>query len=135
MNKTIRELGPREAEFLAQMASKTGVSFTIHEAIAFWGSSARAREKLSHLARKGWLERIERGKYLVVPLEAGTKRQWSENPYMLYLPDIHEGSWVEVFPCRYKGAPVPDSHPGRQNPHCSCRSAQSGLEWDSEARS
>ena len=64
MKKNITELGPREAEFLSLMASRTSISFTIDEVVEFWGNRELARKKLSHLERKGWLERIERGKYL-----------------------------------------------------------------------
>jgi predicted transcriptional regulator of viral defense system len=32
---------------------------------------------------KGWLERIERGKYLIVPLEAGPDRVWTEDALVL----------------------------------------------------
>lgn len=109
MKKNITELGPREAEFLAQMASRTSMSFTIHDAVSFWGSRERAREKLSHLVRKGWLERIERGKYLIIPLEAGPKRQWSENPLLIasmlaqpaviaYWSAIRYWNWTEQLP-------------------------------------
>ena len=109
MNKTITQLGPREADFLAQMASHTSVFFTIQEAISFWGCRERAREKLSHLVQKGWLERIERGKYLVVPLEAGPNREWSENPLLIanilakpaviaYWSAIRYWNWTEQLP-------------------------------------
>lgn len=33
--------------------------------------------------QKGWLERIEKGKYLIVPLEAGPDRSWSEDAYTI----------------------------------------------------
>ena len=109
MNKNITELGPREAEFLARMASKTNIVFTIHEAFEFWGNRGTARKKLSLLERKGWLERIERGRYLVVPLEAGTQRQWSENPFLIanilakpaviaYWSAIRFWNWTEQLP-------------------------------------
>ena len=109
MEKNITELGPREAEFLAQMASQTSMCFTIHEAVVFWRSHERARKKLSHLVRKGWLERIERGKYLIIPLEAGPKRQWGENPLLIanmlaqpaviaYWSAIRYWNWTEQLP-------------------------------------
>ena len=35
------------------------------------------------LVAKGWLERIEKGKYLIVPLEAGPDRTWTEDAYII----------------------------------------------------
>lgn len=80
MSHTIIELGLREAEYLATMAGSGQDIFTIREAESFWGSSQRARTVLSRLESKGWLERLERGTYLLVPLEAGVDREWSADP-------------------------------------------------------
>ncbi|MBU2635842.1 MAG: hypothetical protein KJ963_01960 [Bacteroidetes bacterium] len=74
MKKNISELGPKEAAFLSQVASLENHQFTIKSAIAFWSS-----------AEKGWIARIERGKYFVIPLEAGPERQWSEDTYLISL--------------------------------------------------
>ncbi len=83
MLKNITGLGPREAEFISSIASQTKKIFTIQEAIKFWGTSHITGKKLSHLEKKGWLARIERGKYLVIPLEAGPGRHWSENSMLI----------------------------------------------------
>lgn len=80
MSRTITELGPREAEFLATMASTANDIFTIEAAKGFWGSGSATRNVLSRLESKGWLERLERGTYMLVPLEAGVSREWSEDP-------------------------------------------------------
>lgn len=76
--RTITELGPREVEFLARSAERGGL-LTADQAAAFWGSSEYAWKVLSRLERKGWLERLERGSYLIIPLEAGPERLWSED--------------------------------------------------------
>lgn len=80
MSHSITELGLREAEFLATMAGSGHNIFTVEEAGRFWGSGRRVRAELSHLESKGWLERLERGRYLLVPLDAGVNREWSADP-------------------------------------------------------
>lgn len=80
MTRTITELGPRQAEFLATMASSGREIFTIEDASGFWGAGQYVRNVLASLESKGWLERLEKGRYLIIPLEAGTSREWSEDP-------------------------------------------------------
>ena len=109
MQKNITELGPKEAEFLSKVASSKSPQFSIEQAIAFWGSSEMAWKKLRHLERKGWIARIERGKYIVIPLEAGPRRQWSVEPYLIaaelvqpaavaYWSAIRHWNWTEQIP-------------------------------------
>jgi len=83
VKKNITELGPREAEFLSQVASSNQQLFTVQNAVKFWGDVEMAWKKLRHLERKGWIARLERGKYLVIPLEAGPERRWSEDAYIV----------------------------------------------------
>lgn len=109
MLKNINELGPREAEFISVFASKGKKFFTTKEAIEFWKNIKLTKKKLSVLQRKGWIDRIERGKYLVIPLEAGPQRQWSEHPFLIagmlaepaciaYWSAIHFWNWTEQMP-------------------------------------
>jgi len=83
MSQTITELGPREAEFLATMASTAKDVFTFEQAELFWGAGPTTRNVLSRLESKGWVERLERGRYMLVPLEAGIAREWSEDPLVI----------------------------------------------------
>ena len=52
---------------------------------------------------KGWLARIERGRYLIVPLEAGPDRVWTEDAlviasYLVHLlPPGGEAEFDEVW--------------------------------------
>lgn len=78
MSRTITELGPREVEFLAQSAERGGI-LTTKQAAEYWGSSEYGWKVLSRLEGKGWLERLEQGSYLIIPLEAGVERSWSED--------------------------------------------------------
>ena len=99
MSRTITELGPREAEFLATMASTAKDIFTLETAKAFWGSGSATRNVLSRLKSKGWLERLERGTYMLVPLEAGVSREWSEDPLAIgsfLVPSGGAAYWTAV---------------------------------------
>lgn len=62
------------------MAGSANGIFAFSAAEDFWGAGSTTRNVLSRLESKGWLERLERGKYMLVPLEAGVDRQWSEDP-------------------------------------------------------
>ena len=108
MQKNISALGTREAEFLATMAS-SGTEVTVHDAIRFWGNSQMAWKKLRSLERKGWIARMERGKYLLVPLEAGINRSWTQDSYLVaaalvqpgaiaYWTALRHWNWTEQIP-------------------------------------
>ncbi len=109
MAKSITELGVREAEFLARMASEKKSGFLVQDAVSFWGSREMAWKKLRLLEKKGWIDRIERGKYIVIPLEAGEERSWSEDAYLIanlliqpavisYWTAARHWNWTEQIP-------------------------------------
>ncbi len=109
MEKNISILGPKEAEFLSIVSAHNKQGFGINTAIQYWGSREIAKKKLYQLEKKGWVARIERGKYLVIPLEAGPTRQWSEDSYLIaaalvhpaviaYWSAIRHWNWTEQFP-------------------------------------
>ena len=83
MTRHITELGKREVEFLSTLASQGREIFTIDDARKYWGAPHTTRKRLAHLEKKGWLERLERGKYLIIPLEAGPERSWSEHALVI----------------------------------------------------
>ena len=47
------------------------------------GKGKATRDALARLVDKGWLERIEKGKYLIIPLEAGPDRTWTEDAHVI----------------------------------------------------
>jgi predicted transcriptional regulator of viral defense system len=49
----------------------------------FDGDSAGLPLLLHRLAAKRWLQRLERGKYRLIPLEAGPEAQWAEHEYLV----------------------------------------------------
>lgn len=83
MERRVVSLSTGEAEFLTTMASRDRQGFTVEEAKEYWDGDPQTAKRLARLADKGWLERLERGKYLIVPLEAGPERQWIEDSYIL----------------------------------------------------
>ena len=109
MARNIAELGPKEAEFLVRMAAEKSGIFTFKEAHAFWRNRAYTTKVLHRLLNKGWLERLTRGTYMVIPLEAGLRREWSEEglviaPYLAkrvavaYWSALHYWHMTEQMP-------------------------------------
>lgn len=76
-------LSQQETNFLTYFAATGKRLIRVDEAEAFLHSRPAAAKTLSRLARKGWLQRLERGLYLIIPLEAGPERAWSENSFVI----------------------------------------------------
>ncbi|HEC34267.1 MAG TPA: transcriptional regulator [Chloroflexi bacterium] len=109
VSRNITELGPREAEFLSRLAGEGQTVFTVEQARRFWGNAAYTTNVLQRLEGKGWLRRLERGTYLIIPLEAGPARNWSESalviaPYLIqpaaiaYWSALHYWNMTEQVP-------------------------------------
>ena len=108
MSQTI-SIGKRENSFLLQFASSGRHFFRFDEAVGFWGSTHNARIALHRMLKKGLLAQVEKGKYLILPLESGEDRQWSEDPYLIadflarpaaiaYRSAIRHWGWTEQIP-------------------------------------
>ena len=76
-------LAPREADFLARLAGEGQTIFTAKQAQRFWGNTAYTANVLGRLESKGWLRRLERGTYMIVPFEAGPARNWTESALVI----------------------------------------------------
>ena len=82
--RTPRGLSEREVRLLSTLASTGKYLFTVPEAQQVLGSDAPyAANILYRLATKRWLQRIERGKYRLIPLEAGPEAQWAEHEFRI----------------------------------------------------
>jgi len=69
---------------LTQLSEQSKNIFTVDDARATLSISKRHLDNLlQSLVNKKWLKRIERGKYLIIPLEAGPKREWSEEAFVI----------------------------------------------------
>lgn len=81
MTQNITGLGAKAAEFLITFSAQGKSIFSVKDARSFWGNPAYTTNMLNHLESKGWLRRLERGTYMILPLEAGLDRTWSESGY------------------------------------------------------
>jgi len=76
-------LSKQETDFLTTFSASGKRIFTYQQAVEYWQSKVAATNTLGRLVRKGWLQRLERGLYMIIPLEAGPERLWSENALVL----------------------------------------------------
>ncbi len=93
-------LGPNEAKLLLTLAEKDTSVFTAEDAKEILQTTdSSAKHILMNLVRKRRLQRIERGKYLLIPEEAGVERFWAEEPWVIvpYLVDeYYVGFWTAM---------------------------------------
>jgi len=83
VHRNIISLSDAEASLLTTLATRGKGIFTTGDAYAVLGEGRSTRDTLERLVDKGWLERVEKGKYLIVPLEAGPERAWTEDAFVL----------------------------------------------------
>jgi predicted transcriptional regulator of viral defense system len=83
MIPTITGLSPREAELLSWLAGAERFVFRLEEVQQHWAGVTSAARTLSRLEQGGWLKRIERGLYMLVPLEAGPDRAWTQDSLVI----------------------------------------------------
>lgn len=84
MTQNVKSLRGEELRLLLQLSGAGKTIFSVEEARAISDLSPRRLNTILHrLTRKGWLERLERGTYLIIPLEAGLEREWSANPFLI----------------------------------------------------
>jgi predicted transcriptional regulator of viral defense system len=83
MITTITGLSPREAELLSWLAGTGRPVFRLEDVQEHWPEVTSAARTLSRLEQGGWLKRIERGLYMLVPLEAGPDRTWTQDSLVI----------------------------------------------------
>ena len=84
MSNSVRTLGKAGSDLLTEMTRQEKRIFTSEDAVKAYGSSNRRLwELLSTLVKRGWLQRIEKGKYLILPFEAGREREWTEHEFII----------------------------------------------------
>jgi len=102
-------LGSLESKVLSDFSAEGKSIFTIAELSKKVNSKIKARKMASTLARKKWLERLNRGTYLILELGAGSEPKWAEdsfyiasklaNPYYVgYYSMLNHYSWTEQVP-------------------------------------
>ncbi len=84
MTNNVRTLGKAGSDLLTEITRQGKRICTYEDAVKAYGSSnRRLRELLSTLVKRGWLQRIEKGKYLILPFEAGREREWTEHEFII----------------------------------------------------
>ena len=84
MARRLRTLGEIGSSLLTEMSRQGKRIFTFADAVQFYGSSSSAlRQLLSTLVKQRWLQRVEKGKYLVLPFEAGREGEWTEHEFII----------------------------------------------------
>ncbi len=74
----------------------TGPFGSVEAAESLGLSRERARRLLAYLAERGWLARVRRGLYALVPLGAGEPAEWREDPWVVAataLAPCYIGGW------------------------------------------
>jgi predicted transcriptional regulator of viral defense system len=65
-------------ELLSWLAASGRTVFTMADALEHWpGRRGTLWDLLARLADRGWVERLSRGRYLIIPVEAGLSKQYT----------------------------------------------------------
>ena len=93
-------LGPNENRLLLTLAERGVSVFTADKAQEILQTSdSSVNHILMNLAKKKRLQRIERGKYLLIPEEAGIERFWAEEPWVIVphlVDEYYVGFWTAM---------------------------------------
>jgi predicted transcriptional regulator of viral defense system len=90
MMTQIRTMGPTEARLLNRLAANGHIIFTTDQARAVLKIDDKDINKvLYQLTRKRWLLRLEKGKYLILPLEAGMEGLYSVHEFVVAAHLVH----------------------------------------------
>ena len=78
----MKSLSKNEYKIISELAAKKIKIISIDKAAEIFEIDKKNLWSIFHrLMNKGWLDRIEKGKYMVVPIQA--KEGWLEHPYIL----------------------------------------------------
>jgi predicted transcriptional regulator of viral defense system len=93
MMTQIRTMGPTEARLLNRLAANGHTVFTTDQARAVLNIDDQDINKILYqLTRKRWLLRLEKGKYLILPLEAGMEGLYSVHEFVIAARLVHPGA-------------------------------------------
>ncbi|MFW6128563.1 MAG: type IV toxin-antitoxin system AbiEi family antitoxin domain-containing protein [Halobacteriota archaeon] len=84
-NEKIRKgLSSRESFLLSKLSSRGKRIIEIKDIENALNTNYKnAKKTASELERKGWLDRLSRGKYLIIPLEAGERSYYTEHEFLI----------------------------------------------------
>lgn len=84
MAQNMRILGDIGSNLLTQLTRQGKRLFTFADAAKIYGSSnGGLYDLLSTLVKRRWLQRLEKGKYLILPFEAGREGEWTEHEFII----------------------------------------------------
>lgn len=83
MDLSVRTLSPTEARLLNELAAAGKIIFDTEDARTVLNGGGRVNKLLHRLTRKRWLLRLERGKYLILPLEAGMEGLYTVHEFVI----------------------------------------------------
>ncbi len=85
MKKSLKTLGEKSSTLLMALSSQNKNLFGLSDAqqVLKENNPEAVRKLLSRLVEKKWLERLEGGRYLIIPLEAGPESKWSEETFVI----------------------------------------------------
>lgn len=85
-------IGKKSSRLLSELAENNRTIFTIDNAVKILKEKKSSVTKLLHdLVRNKWLFRLGRGKYLILPLEAGVKPEFTEHEFVIASQLIKSG--------------------------------------------
>jgi predicted transcriptional regulator of viral defense system len=77
-------LGPVGSHLITELTQSKTPVFSLSEASKILNSDNRHVKKLLHdLVKKGWLQRIERGKYILIPLIVDATKPYTVNQFLI----------------------------------------------------
>lgn len=88
--KIYKTLGPEGAKLLTDLTKNNQVVFSIEDAaIILKKQKSKVWGLLKDLTKKGWLHRIEKGKYLMLPLGVSPEQPYIEHHFIIASKLIH----------------------------------------------
>lgn len=86
----VRSLSAHESRLLSALAAAGMSTFTIDQARQASGIDGPDIARLLYrLSAKRWVQRLERGKYRLIPLDAGPEAHWAEHEYLTAAALVH----------------------------------------------
>ena len=84
LNEKRKGLSKKESYLLSHLAENRKNVFTLRDVIeTLKGSYENAKVTVERLVKKKWVVRIVKGKYLLVPLSAGVKGEYTEHEFII----------------------------------------------------
>ena len=84
MAQNIRSLSKSETKLLAILSAEGKNVFAYDDVKRILaGERSRVKQAIYILTEKGWIKNLERGKYLIVPLEGIAQGAWSEEAFVI----------------------------------------------------